>query len=61
LGVEDIAKEKEEGNFSGRKPSSSRRIIRARTDKSLVGYDAWRCHDRAHMKGSGKAYAVAKL
>lgn len=61
LDTEDLVKEKAEGDFSGRKPSSNRRIIRQRTDKSLVGYDSWRCHDRVLMKGSGKAFAVAKL
>jgi len=61
LDTSSIAEEKAKGDFSGRKPSKTRRIIRQRTDKSLVGYDSWRVEDRKLLKGSGKAFAVAKL
>lgn len=33
-----------------------RKVIRGRTDRSLEGYDAWRCTDRTVPKGDGKHY-----
>ena len=44
----------------GRK-TSPRKIIRKRTDKNLDNFDAWRCSDRAVLKGDGKHFSVAKV
>lgn len=60
LSLEDIEKEVADGSFNqGRQ--TRRKIKRNRSNKSLVGYDAWRVSDRKFLKGDGKAFAVAKI
>ena len=63
LSIESLEKDVAEGGY-GRKLSGSRgrgKIIRNRSSKCLMGYDAWRVSDRKHLKMDGRHFNVAKL
>ena len=47
-------------HIRGRK-LAARSLIRNKTNKSMVNYDAWRCFDRKVLKGDGKHYGVATI
>ena len=36
------------------KKLAGRKVIRTKSSRSLIGYDAWRCNDRTVPKGDGK-------
>lgn len=57
VAIDDV----EETYESKAKRNISRKMIRTKSDKNLIGYDAWRCTDRSIKKGSGRQFAVAKI